>query len=75
MVLLQRITINNSSKGDTHMVNQNFDKFREVQKKHQAVYIGGTNGSQQTPGINDKNYNNQEDTDKSVGATGRNLKG
>jgi hypothetical protein len=54
------------------MVNENFEKFREVQKKHQGVYIGGTTNSQ-TPGLNDENYNNQEDTDKSVGATGRNL--
>jgi hypothetical protein len=57
------------------MVNDNFDKFREVQKKHQAVYIGGTNRTQQSSGLNDENYNNQEDTDKSIGATGRDLKG
>jgi hypothetical protein len=56
------------------MVNENFDKFREEQKKHQGVYIGG-NTTQQTPGLNDQSYNNQEETDKSVGATGRDLKG
>jgi hypothetical protein len=52
------------------MVNENFDKFREVQKKHQGVYIGGSNKGNQVPGINDENYNNQDNTDKSVGATG-----
>lgn len=57
------------------MVNENFDKFREEQKKHQAVYIGGSNTTQQSPGLNDENYNNQEETDKSIGATGRDLKG
>jgi hypothetical protein len=57
------------------MVNENFNKFREEQKKHPAVYIGGTNSTLQSPGLNDENYNNQEDTDKSIGTTGRNLKG
>jgi hypothetical protein len=57
------------------MVNENFEKFREVQKKHQGVYIGGSNKDPQAPGINDDDYNNQDNTDKSVGAAGRNLRG
>jgi hypothetical protein len=57
------------------MVNENFNKFREEQKKHQAVYIGGKNNTQQSPGLNDENFNNQDDTDQSIGATGRNIKG
>lgn len=57
------------------MVNENFEKFREVQKKHQGVYIGATNQNQQNPGLNDEEYNNQDDTDKSIGATGRELRG
>ncbi|MHC0038412.1 hypothetical protein [Pseudoneobacillus sp. C159] len=55
------------------MVNPNFKKFREVQEKHKGVYIGGKNGEKQTPGLNDDNYNNPSNTDKSVGATGRNV--
>ncbi|WP_442595813.1 hypothetical protein [Neobacillus sp. D3-1R] len=54
------------------MVNENFDKFSEVQKKHQGVYIGGKD---QPPGLNDEEYNNQDNTDKSVGATGRKWRG
>lgn len=54
------------------MVNENFEKFRDVQKKHQGVYIGGND---QPVGINDEEYNNQDNTDKSVGATGRKERG
>jgi hypothetical protein len=54
------------------MVNENFEKFREEQKKHQGVYIGGVN-QQQEPGLNDASYNNQDNTDKSIGATGRKI--
>ncbi|MGX6446076.1 hypothetical protein ACWM35_22970 [Neobacillus sp. K501] len=50
------------------MVNENFDKFKKVQQEHKGVYLGG---NQQKPGLNDSEYNNQEITDKSVGATGR----
>lgn len=52
------------------MVNQDFDKFKEVQESHQAEYIG-SDKSNQKHGINDAEYNNRTDTDKSVGATGR----
>jgi hypothetical protein len=50
------------------MVNENFDKFRKEQQEHQSVYLGGANRQR---GKNDPDYNNQEITDKSVGATGR----
>jgi hypothetical protein len=53
------------------VVNENFDKFRQEQKEHQAVYLGGN--KTQKPGLNDPEYNNQEDTDKSPGATGRDI--
>lgn len=51
------------------MVNENFDKFNKIQQKHQSDYVGSD--GDQTPGKNDPKYNNQSDTDKSVGATGR----
>ncbi|WP_157042257.1 hypothetical protein [Neobacillus jeddahensis] len=53
------------------MVNENFDKFRQEQRKHKAEYLGGKNN--QPPGLNDPDYNNQEITDKTPGATGRKL--
>lgn len=53
------------------MVNQNFDKFRKVQKNHEGEYLGSDRN--QPPGLNDRDYNNQSNTDKSVGSTGRNL--
>lgn len=52
------------------MVNENFDKFRQVQKKHEAEYLG--TDRKQRPGANDEIYNNQSITDKAPGATGRN---
>lgn len=52
------------------MVNENFDKFKKVQQEHKGIYLGKT---QQQPGLNDPEYNNQEITDKSVGATGRTI--
>jgi hypothetical protein len=54
------------------MVNENFDQFNKAQKKHQGEYLG--TDRKQKPGINDRGYNNQDNTDKSVGATGRDLK-
>ncbi|MGG3468123.1 hypothetical protein ABES02_11655 [Neobacillus pocheonensis] len=53
------------------MVNENFYKFRQTQREHRAQYIGS--GQPQKPGLNDEEYNNQKDTDKSPGATGRTL--
>ncbi len=53
------------------MVNENFDKFRQVQSKHQSTYLG--TGRKQQPGLNDRDYNNQSNTDKSIGAAGRDL--
>jgi hypothetical protein len=52
------------------MVNENFDKFKKEQQKHQSVYLGGDD---QPYGKNDPEYNNQEITDKAPGATGRNI--
>lgn len=54
------------------MVNKNFEKFRDTEMKHQGVYLG-KNRNNQKPGINDDDYNNQSNTDKSVGAAGRKL--
>jgi hypothetical protein len=51
------------------MVNENFDKFNKVQQNHQGEYLG-TDRRQQR-GLNDEEYNNQEITDKAIGATGR----
>ncbi|MDP4103532.1 MAG: hypothetical protein Q8935_01150 [Bacillota bacterium] len=52
------------------MVNEDFEKFNKVQQQHQGEYLG-TDRKQQ-PGLNDAEYNNQEITDKAIGATGRN---
>lgn len=54
------------------MVNEDFNKFRKEQQEHQSAYLGGAN---RQPGKNDPDYNNQEITDKSVGATGRSING
>ena len=53
------------------MVNENFNKFNKVQHQHQGEYLGSD--KKQQPGLNDPEYNNQEDTDKAVGVTGRKL--
>lgn len=54
------------------MVNEDKDKFRQVQNEHLGKYIGGSN--KEKPGrLNRDDYNTQENTDKSVGATGRDL--
>ncbi|MFP5112826.1 hypothetical protein ACSU64_10650 [Bacillaceae bacterium C204] len=53
------------------MVNENFDKFKQEQKEHRAEYLGGNKN--QKPGLNDAEYNNQDNTDKSPGAAGRDL--
>lgn len=55
------------------MVNENFDKFNKTQHNHQGEYLGSDR--KQMPGLNDADYNNQSNTDKSVGATGRQYKG
>jgi hypothetical protein len=54
------------------MVNENFNKFRREQQEHQSVYLGG---AKKQRGKNDPEYNNQDNTDKSVGATGRSVNG
>lgn len=51
------------------MVNENFERFNKVQQRHQGEYLGTDRN--QTAGINDQEYNNQEIPDKSIGATGR----
>lgn len=53
------------------MVNENFERFNKVQQKHESAYLGSDR--KQPPGLNDADYNNQDNTDKSVGATGRKL--
>jgi hypothetical protein len=53
------------------VVNENFDTFSKEQKEHQAVYLGGNKAQKQ--GLNDPEYNNQDNTDKSPGATGRDI--
>jgi hypothetical protein len=55
-----------------NMVNENLDKFNEIQLKHQGEYLG--TDREQPPGLNDPRYNNQEITDKAIGATGRKQK-
>jgi hypothetical protein len=55
------------------VVNENFDKFNKTQHNHQGEYLGSDR--KQMPGLNDADYNNQSNTDKSVGATGRQYKG
>ncbi|MCL6571444.1 MAG: hypothetical protein K6T88_07120 [Bacillus sp. (in: Bacteria)] len=52
------------------MVNTDFEKFKKVQQEHKVEYLGG---SRKKPGINDPEYNNQENTDKSPGTTGRDI--
>lgn len=51
------------------MVNQNFKKFSKLQQEHQSDYIGSDRPHKQT--ANDQDYNNNSDTDKSPGLTGR----
>ncbi|MEH7353247.1 hypothetical protein V7150_06650 [Neobacillus drentensis] len=53
------------------MVNENFEKFRKEQREHPAEYL--SSGKKQKPGLNDPEYNNQDNTDKAPGATGREL--
>jgi len=48
------------------LVNYNFEKFRKIQSQHKSEY-GGERGR----GSNKDDYNTQENTDKSPGATGR----
>jgi hypothetical protein len=53
------------------VVNENFDKFRQEQKEHRSEYLGGNR--KQKSGLNDSEYNTQDNTDKSPGATGRDI--
>ncbi|MED3563042.1 MULTISPECIES: hypothetical protein [Bacillus] len=53
------------------MVNENWNEFNKIQQKHQASYLGSE--KRRKPGLNDPEYNNQDNTDKSVGATGRDI--
>lgn len=55
------------------MVNLNFHKFNKLQKQHKSSYIGSD--KEQKTGVNDSKYNNQFDTDKAIGATGRDVLG
>lgn len=51
------------------MVNENFYNFKWAQRK--GSYLGSD--GRQKGVVNDESYNNQSDTDKSPGATGRKL--
>lgn len=51
------------------MVNEDFITFNKVQLAHQGIYLG--KGKGQKTGLNDDEYNNQDNTDKAIGATGR----
>jgi hypothetical protein len=51
------------------VVNENFYSFKRSQRK--SSYLGSE--SRQKGVVNDESYNNQSDTDKSPGATGRKL--
>jgi hypothetical protein len=53
------------------MVNQDFDKFRKLQKEHKSAYIGSDRPHEQTS--NDKDFNNNSETDKAPGLTGRDI--
>lgn len=53
------------------MVNENFKQFRKSLEKHQGEYIGSDR--RQRTEINDPEYNNRRNTDKSPGAAGRDL--
>ncbi|MBM7660930.1 hypothetical protein JOC85_001702 [Bacillus mesophilus] len=53
------------------MVNQDFEKFNKNQQAHKSTYVGSDRPHEQTS--NDPNYNNNEETDKSPGLTGRDL--
>jgi len=54
-------------------MNENLSRFIKEQEKHQGEYLG--TDKNQAPGLNDPEYNNQSNTDKSVGAAGRKFKG
>ncbi|WP_165763875.1 hypothetical protein [Halalkalibacter urbisdiaboli] len=51
------------------MVNQDFDKFIDVQEKHKTNYLGKSKTNKK--GLNDMSGN--LNTEKSVGAEGRDL--
>ncbi|XJZ26771.1 hypothetical protein ACF5W4_15725 [Bacillota bacterium Lsc_1132] len=51
------------------MVNENYERFKKEQQKHESTYLGSDR--KQSPGLNDPDYNNQDNTGKSVGVTGR----
>ncbi|MBL4954434.1 hypothetical protein JK635_19945 [Neobacillus sp. YIM B02564] len=51
------------------MINPDFERFNQIQKKHQGEHLG--TDRKQRAGLNDRDFNNQSITDKSPGATGR----
>ncbi len=52
------------------MINPDTDQFSKVAEKHSTFKEKGKHPNR---GYNDDSYNNQSNTDKSVGATGRKL--
>lgn len=55
---------------DGVVVNPNRDKFLKEQRDLKQQYLGGARDNQ-TERTSDPEYNNKNDTDISVGATGR----
>ena len=49
------------------MVNQDFDKFNEVQQKHKSAYLGGSKSQKEGSDVLESNKNHGI----SVGAAGR----
>ncbi|WP_338469498.1 hypothetical protein R4Z10_11760 [Niallia sp. XMNu-256] len=49
------------------MINPDIEQFTKVAEKHSTFKDKG----KPNRGYNDDSYNNQSDTDKSIGATGR----
>lgn len=54
------------------MVNENFKKFSKAQEQHQSAYVSN-NTADNSGSFNKSDYNSQENTDKSIGATGRKI--
>jgi hypothetical protein len=51
------------------MVNTNFNKFKRIQQNHTSTYLGSN--KEQKASVNDESYNDQSNSDISIGATGR----
>jgi len=72
LVILSEEKTFNSVLGGNLMVNENFDRFKKEQQKHKSTYLG-SEADANRPGSSNPNYNGRGNTDKNVGATGRNI--